>query len=301
MLFQEPRLGGDPLLPGVGLRYAEDINCNAITNVHFVFQFIGDTQLATNRPIVETWKLLRKIEMDGSSASMIMRSFFTGFNRPDGRSWLGFHDGVSNIRSSERLRTIQIDKRNLSSRGSLDCVGDVHGVLEGTIDIGTWENISVLDQERMVGRQKDTGCPLVRVDERGNNVFAQGCPVPGTSEIIEKGNERFRQYLPAYGGMSLSRSTMHVAQKSHIGRMVKVTDRIFRQGYEFLEDTNSYPYFRVGLNFVSFQGGTDKLYRIIKHGFDRVNFAGDPLKPIPGTDRLLSVRAARGLSSSSFR
>ena len=39
--------------------------------------------------------------MDGSSASMGMRSFFTGFNRPDGRSWLGFHDGVSNIRTQK--------------------------------------------------------------------------------------------------------------------------------------------------------------------------------------------------------
>ena len=43
-----------------------------------------------------------------------MRSFFTGFNRPDGSGWLGFHDGVSNIRVSERLKRIQIDKRNLN-------------------------------------------------------------------------------------------------------------------------------------------------------------------------------------------
>ena len=69
----------------MGLKYSDEITSNNVAGAHFVFQFIGDTQLATNRPVVETWKLLRKIEMDGSSAPMGMRSFFTGFNRPDGR------------------------------------------------------------------------------------------------------------------------------------------------------------------------------------------------------------------------
>ena len=64
-LFQRVKLGGEPILPGVGLRYGDDITCNDIANDHIVVQFIGDTQLVTNRPIVETWKLLRKIDKDG--------------------------------------------------------------------------------------------------------------------------------------------------------------------------------------------------------------------------------------------
>jgi hypothetical protein len=56
-------------------------------------------------------------------------------------------------------------------------------------------------------------------------------------------------------------------------------DLIFRQGYEFIEATKFDPYFRVRLNFVSFQEGTDKLIRVIKYGFNRVNFAGNPTKP----------------------
>jgi hypothetical protein len=69
-------------------------------------------------------------------------------------------------------------------------------------------------------------------------------------------------------------------------------DLIFRQGYEILEATKIDPYFRTGLNFVSFQGGTYKLIRIIKYGFGRVNFADNPMKPISGTDSLLSALAA---------
>jgi deferrochelatase/peroxidase EfeB len=74
--------------------------------------------------------------------------------------------------------------------------------------------------------------------------------------------------------------------------MLKTQNRIFRQGFEFLEAINNYPYFRVGLNFVGFQGSTEKIFRIIKYGFDQVNFGGDPVNRIAGTDKLLSVRGA---------
>ena len=291
-LFQDPKLGGDPILPGVGIRYADGVNSNDISKAHFIFQFIGDTQLSTNRPIVETWKLLRKVDMDRSSAPMVMKSFFTGFNRPDGRGWLGFHDGVSNIKSSERLKKIQIDTQNLNPDDYWTASGTYMAFLRMTIDLAIWESISVPDQERIVGREKKSGCPLIRVDNRGNNLFAGGCPVPGTSEIIEDGNERFREYGPTYVRRNVPPATTSDSEKSHIGRMRSVPDQIFRQGYEFLEAINNYPYFRVGLNFVSFQGGSDKIFRVVKHGFDRVNFAGDPVKVIPGTDKLLSVQAA---------
>ena len=290
-LFREPERGGDPILQGVGLRYADDIISSDISTTHFIFQFIGDTQLSTNRPIVETWKLLRNIDMEGSSAPMVMRSFFTGFNRPDGRGWLGFHDGVSNIRSSERLKKIQIDKRELKSDDYWTTSGTYMAFLRLNIDLSLWESVSVPDQERIVGREKATGCPLVKIDSRGKNLFAGGCPVPGTSEIIDPGNESFRDYGPTKGG-SLHPSKTSVPEESHVGRMRSTSDQIFRQGYEYLEAIDNYPFFRVGLNFVSFQGGTDRIFRIIKYGFDRVNFAGDPLKVIPGSDNLISVQAA---------
>jgi Dyp-type peroxidase family len=292
LLFQEPKLGGDPILPGVGLRYDDEATYDDISRAHFIFQFIGDTQLSTNRPIVETWKLLRKIDMDGSSAPMVMSSFFTGFNRPDGRGWLGFHDGVSNIRSPERLRKIQIDRRDLSPKDYWTALGTYMAFLRVNIDLTVWESIPVPDQEKIVGREKTTGCPLIKIDQRDNNIFAGGCPAPGTTEIIDPGNERFRGYGPKYGVRNMYSSVTSGPENSHVGRMRSVPDQIFRQGFEFLEAINKYPYFRVGLNFVSFQGGTDRIFRIIKHGFDRVNFAGNPMEVISGSDKLLSVRAA---------
>jgi Dyp-type peroxidase family len=291
-LFQNVKSGGEPILPGVGLRYANDISSNDIAQAHFVFQFIGDTQLATNRPIVETWKLLRKIDMEASSASMVMKSFFVGFNRPDGRGWLGFHDGVSNLRSTERLKNIQIDKQSLRPEDHWTLTGTYMVFLRVAIDLDIWESIPVVDQERIIGREKTTGCPLVRTDKRGNNVFLGGCPSVGTREIIEKGNEKFRDYNPTHGARTTNSPTSSEASMSHVGRMIKAQARIFRQGYEFLEPVNNYPYFRVGLNFVSFQGNTEKVIAIIKQGFGRVNFAGDPMRRIAGADRLLSVRAA---------
>ena len=82
--------------------------------------------------------------------------------------------------------------------------------------------------------------------------------MPGTRQIIEKGNERFREYWHALHGGNIQRYNTPNAEASHVGRMRRNPDLIFRQGYEFLEATKFDPYFRVGLNFVSFQGGTYK-------------------------------------------
>ena len=167
-------------------------------------------------------------------------------------------------------------------------MGHSMAFLRITVDLTIWESIPIRDQERIVGRQKITGCPLVRINERGNNVFAEGCPIRGTSEINERGNERFRDYSqrPPDQKMNISTGPNSLVQKSHVGRLSNTPDRIFRQGYEFLEAIENYPYFRVGLNFVSFQGGTDRIYRSIKHGFSRTNFGGDSASPIPGSREL---------------
>lgn len=291
-IFQ-PVKQGDPILPKVGLKYSET-SFNEEASDHVVIQFIGETQMATHSAIVETWKLLRKVEMDGASAPASMRSFYTGYNRPDGRGWLGFHDGVSNIKSSDRLRTIQIDRRGLDPVDYWTANGTYMAFLRIAIDLTVWESIPVKYQERVVGREKTTGCPLVRIDERGNNVFAGGCPVPGTTEITDRRNERFREYIPysyrksAYSGPT-SVSEVGV---SHVALMRTIPERIFRQGYEFLEPIKNYPYFRVGLNFVSFQRGVDIVNNSIKNGFGKVNFGTDSENLIPGWEKLLSVLAA---------
>jgi hypothetical protein len=46
----------------------------------------------------------------------------------------------------------------------------------------------------------------------------------------------------------------------------------------------------VGLNFVSFQSDTERLYKILDYGLGRANFGGDPENPVPGSTRMLFVR-----------
>jgi deferrochelatase/peroxidase EfeB len=56
--FRSPEpAGGGPLLRGSGLNYASEVNVNPATE-EFCVQFIADTKLATDRAIVETWKML---------------------------------------------------------------------------------------------------------------------------------------------------------------------------------------------------------------------------------------------------
>jgi deferrochelatase/peroxidase EfeB len=301
-LFRQPTVGGGPILEGIGLKYANDIISNEISNDHVIIQFIGDNQLVTHRAVVETWKALRRIEIDASAAPMIMRSFYTGFNRPDRRGWLGFHDGLSNIKSSDRLEAIVIDKKDLDPPDYWTANGGTYmAFLRITVDLDIWESIPVKEQERIVGRQKTTGCPLIKIDENDNNIPAKGCPVRGTYEITEEENKSFREYPMNNLQKKIYRNSNTSLENSHIARALKtykktntanISDRIFRQSYEFLEPLENYPFFRTGLNFVSFQRGTDRLFRILKYGLGRTNFGGNPENPIPGTDRLFLVRAA---------
>jgi deferrochelatase/peroxidase EfeB len=292
-LFLPPDVGGGPILPETGLRYAEDTTHNEVADDHLIVQFIGDTQLATHRAVVETWKFLKQKETDELSAPLNMRAFYTGFNRPDGRSWLGFHDGVSNVKASDRPKVI------LANRSTLDHVdywtsegGTYMAFLRIGIDLSSWEIFSINDQERIVGRQKSSGCPLVGTDRNGTNVFSPGCPARGTRQITEQGNERFRQNDTKYRRQLPSKMIASGPESSHVGRMLKVPVSIFRQGYEFLEPTQNYPYFRVGLNFVSFQSGSDKIYRSIKYGFGHVNSGSVSVNPSQRMENLLSVYAA---------
>lgn len=291
-LFQHPTIGADPVIPDSGLRYASDVKSNSLIDDHVAIQFIGDTQMATHMAIVDTWKVLKKAENNGSPAPFVMTSFYTGFNRPDGRGWLGFHDGISNIKSSERLRHILVDNKRLEPIDFWTANGTYMSFLRIVVDLNIWESIPVNDQERIVGRQKATGCPLIKVDRRGNNIFISGCPVPGTTDITEKGNNRFRDYVPIRPPRAEFDASVPSVENSHVEQMRRISNQIFRQGYEFVESIEEYPFFQAGLNFVSFQGSTDRIYRMLKYGFRHGGFGGGKLGLALGSDRLLAVKAA---------
>ena len=80
------------------------------------------------------------------------------------------------------------------------------------LNLEKWEDTSVSLQEIIIGRDKLSGCPLIRVDENNKPIKDSRCPVPGTSEVIDPGNEYFRDH-PPYGTMR----TNNILQLSHIG------------------------------------------------------------------------------------
>jgi deferrochelatase/peroxidase EfeB len=139
------------------------------------------------------------------------------------------------------------------------------------LNLEKWEDSSVSLQEITIGRDKLSGCPLIRVDKNKKPIKDSRCPVPGTTEIIERGNEYFRDH-PPYGTTHAD----NILQQSHTGatrpiNRVPLWDkkslRIFRQGFEFLIASKEPPGFVAGLNFVSFQNTPERLFRALTYRY----------------------------------
>ncbi|WP_344422862.1 Dyp-type peroxidase [Streptomyces lavendulocolor] len=290
--FRSPRpTGGGPLLVGGGLPYAPDIMRNDATE-EFCLQFTAHTQLAVSRAVVELWKLLRDGRDPGTRAAVLeISGVHTGFQREDGRSWIGFHDGVSNLRSQDREGVVAIGEADAGEDGWT--VGGTYLVfLRLAVDLDQWHTLPRAAQELLVGRDKLTGAPLTGVDAAGRPVPAAGCPVAGTTEVTQRGNEEFTQPPP-------TADPVVAASHVHRANLTGAADpgqpgslRVFRQGYEFFEPVPLAPGFRLGLNFVSFQDGPDRLLRVLtqRGWLGGVNFGGTAGPGAPA-DRLLTVRA----------
>lgn len=280
--------GGGPLLRGSGLRYAGDVRANLATE-EFCVQVVADTKLATDRAIVETWKLLAdRADPQLGTAALQLTTFYTGFQRDDHRSWIDFHDGLSNLRSEDRESVIAID----AGTDAEWVVGGTYlAFLRLAVDLPAWRALGRTDQELAVGRDKLTGCPLTAIGGGGPQTDP-GCPAAGT-QIWQSANDVPFAEPPSIDDPVLRSS--HVQRANHHQRPAADpgTRRIFRQGYEFLEWSEGAPGFRAGLNFVSFQDTPARLLQMLTAGgwLGGVNFGGDEVR-LPGLARLLTVYAA---------
>jgi deferrochelatase/peroxidase EfeB len=287
--------GGGVLLDGAELTYSTKIFSNHLLTDHVLFQFIADNEFFTNRAAIEIWKDLHRLAKNRGAAPLRITGLYTGFQRADHRNWLGFHDGVSNIKSRERPHVISIGSRYLSPQDRWTLNGTYLAFMRIAFNLEKWEDTSITEQEILVGRDKLTGCPLISVDKNGKPVKDGRCPVPGTSEVIERGNEYFREH-PPYGNGTQGK----ILQYSHIGRtrpidQVPIWDkkslRIYRQGFEFLTSSSEDSGLVAGLNFVSFQNTPERLYRALTYQHTR--FQNSPgSTPLPNLDRFMSVLAA---------
>ncbi len=298
-LFLNPSLrGGGQIISGSGLHYADNINENKGYS-DIVFQFTADSPLAINRCFVETWKLIYDYDYDKPSQKkfpLFISNFYTGYQREDHRSWLDFHDGVSNIPSgSDRLKVISIKDQPTQEKWTEN--GTYMIYMRLGVNLNVWRNLSRERQEIIIGRDKLTGCIIERVRESNGSIhfdIQPNCPSTGTDEITDIGNDPQKRESYVIDDEVLLKS--HIQRVNHhtgdIGSSNSL--RIFRQGYEFFEYSNTEQNFTAGLNFVSFVDTPERIFRILQtEGWlGRVNFGGDDHDPLPGMDNLIYVIGA---------
>lgn len=272
--------GGGEVIAGSGLGYAPGVSKNPATEAISI-QMFGDTPLAVNRGIVETWKHLDRTK----DAALMLAAAYTGFNREDHRSWIDFHDGLSNLAAGDqRRRVVAVKSAGLGSdrwtRG-----GTYAAFMRIAVDLQLWNAITPQEQELIVGRTKGSGCPLLGATS-GQGQAVAGCPT--TPDITDAANLPFRE--PPHNPDAVVKLSHVQRANHHQGPIDNVASRrIFRQGYEFAEPPTLGRSLEVGLNFVSFQDHPDRLLFILKQDgwLGRTNFGG------PSPDRpLLSVLAA---------
>ncbi len=275
--------GGGPLLRGSGLSYASDVRANMATEA-FCVQVIAETKIAVDRAVVETWKALA----DRAEPVLELTTFYLGDQRNDHRSWIDFHDGLSNLRSQDRESVIAIGP----GTDEAWAVGGTYlAFLRLAVDLVGWRRLGRRDQELAVGRDKLSGCPIVAVED-GAPRTDPGCPVGG-SEIFQSANDGPFAEPPqtadaAVRASHVQRANHHIRPSSDSG-----SRRIFRQGYEFLEWSAEPPGFRAGLNFVSFQDTPARVLKMLTAGgwLGGANFGGDE-DAHPELASLLSVFGA---------
>lgn len=301
--------GGGNILEGSQLSYSKDIHKNVGLDEDIVVQFVANKQLAVYRAIAETKKNLRSDSL--TKNPLIFSNFFTGFQRDDGRSWLGFHDEVSNLRpGKERRDVITIHKENndLLPRDFWTESGTYMAFLRIEIDLDLWDSINRSKQELIIGREKLYGRPLIGVDKNNNPITLKKNPSAQKVTVYSKRYHDHPDYFKAPQVRSKEvmkkidiNKSFKVLNESHIGRTrhfdkinskLVSSRRIYRQAFDFIESNySSKRLLNVGLNFISFQNDPARLLFILSdpNWMGNTSFGGNSL--FKGIDRLLHVQA----------
>lgn len=242
--------------PGVSSRSGEGDVC---------LQLTGRDSQAVSRAVVEIWKL---IVDEGLPLSI--RETFEGFARDDGRSWIGFHDGVSNIRRSQRGAAVRCSGDPEWNRG-----GTYLAFLRCAVDLGAWRRLRREEQEIVVGRDKLSGNALEKVEWDGARLHPRSFPSPpSTPGGPSEERDAFRD-PPETADPIVEASHVHRANQNRAEPTTPAAHRVFRQGFEYLDGfAPNGP--SLGLNFVSFQGDLEHLRQILGLAgwLGGVNFGG---------------------------
>lgn len=270
--------GGGPVVLGGGINYSSDVTRNPGSE-EIAVQFLGETPLSVARAVVETETYLEVARnQHGPFAPIQMGAVYTGFNREDHRSWIGHHDGISNLRAGqERFDAIAVPAVGLDPQDRWTTTGTYLAFMRLDVDLRVWNAQSRRTQDILVGRDKITGCPFVDVDDAERPIGVSGCPVLGSDGPVDPANAAFRE--PPDGVPQILRES-HVQRANHHQNPVNrpESQRFFRQGYEFMEPPDGNRPMRIGLNFVSFQAQISRLRDTLRRNtwLGGVNFGGKP-------------------------
>jgi deferrochelatase/peroxidase EfeB len=145
-------------------------------------------------------------------------------------------------------------------------------LLRFAIDLGSWRSLTRGEQELLVGRDRDTGAPLLDVD-------AEGAPVSRPSRDPESDRLAFVD-PPETTNPAIEQSHVHRANQSRASPDAPAALRIFRQGYDFLDTTDPRSLV-AGLNFVSFHADLATLIHLLHAPgwLGDANFGGDQDAP----------------------
>lgn len=290
--FAKPqKQDGSPILAGSGLTYRRRLSRND-AEAPMMFQFIADTPLAVHRAVVETWKFLEdRKRVTGVSVLKIGRSF-SGFQRDDRRSWIDFHDGISNMKSEERYDAIAIKPSGFTEEAWTEG-GTYMSFMRIHTDLSAWRSLTQQQQEIIIGRAKLSGYPLVGVDAGGSPVVQSGCPF-ASKRITDPGQQIYFEPPNVADTSFMRHSHVQLANQHQFPISDPSSLRIFRQGYEFFDEISTAPYFDTGLNFVSFQDTPERMFKLLTQGswLGGTQLGGDPSHRPPESEALLTVTAA---------
>jgi deferrochelatase/peroxidase EfeB len=266
------------------LPWAQDGTSGHGGEADLLIQLAGISAHAVDRAAVEVAKAIADGEFP-----LVTAGTYDGFRRDDGRSWIGFHDGISNIEPSQRLAAIQCAGDPDWNRG-----GTYLAFLRVEVALAEWRRLDRAVQEVIVGRDKITGCPIESVAVEGIELrpsVRSECPGADGGRWRER-DAYFNP--PDTSDPLVETSHVHRVNQNRGAGTTPAAHRIFRQGYEYLEDIGpDGP--RLGLNFVSFQNDLAHLQQILGlHGWlGDANFGGpvDGLPGLPDPIQLMALRA----------
>jgi Dyp-type peroxidase family len=229
----------------------------------FAVQLTASTEAAVECAAVEAWKLIADEEL-----ALVVVESFGGFGRADGRGWLGFHDGVSNMPSDQRLWALVAPADPPWMEG-----GTYMAYLRLLVDLTTWRSLTRDQQELVVGRGKLTGAAVVGI--KGKEGKAR--PVVGHAPGPDASATELARWRdpPQTSDPVLEAAHIARANQSRASAVAPGAFRIYRQGYDFLESLSAEGA-QLGLNFVSFQRDLRVLQQLLHlpDWLGDVNFGG---------------------------